>query len=200
MKLGVKSRKWLLGGFLALAAILLGKFMFFPTKSVPNDFVEARSRGTEVAQQIVALSNSVLRGISDIARYDQEGNTTEALLLVANNLVQNKKNQEQSILLASNLERMARFVPNIKPARARQLATAAVGAEVALVSRLISYNDYLRQLFEVLNNKFDRGYAKSVDAEHIDLLISKINEEAAAINNLNQRFNDALAEFDKLIK
>ena len=200
MKLNAKSRKWFLGVFLTLTAILLGKFLLPPQKSVPLEFTEARLRGAEVAEHIVALSNSILQGIGDIARYDREGNATQALLRISTHLIENKTNQEHSVLLAAQLERMARFLPNIKPSRARQAATAAVGAEVTLVSRLIGYNDYLRQLFEVLNTKFDRGYADQSDAEHIKLLITKINEEAAAINNLNQRFNDALAEFDKIVK
>ena len=114
-------------------------------------------------------------------------------------MIENRSNQEEAIKLATQLEKMARILPSIKPASARQHATAAVSSEVALVSRLVSYNDYLKQLFEVLRAKFNNRYSYYEADGQVELLIVKINEEAQAINGLNNRFSAALAELDKIV-
>ena len=90
---------------------------------------------------------------------------------------------------------MARNLENIRPASARQLATEAVGSEVALVSRLVGYNDLLKQLFEILQSKFQTGESPS---GKVSDLLQQINSEAGAINELDKHFNTSLSEFDKL--
>ena len=183
-----------IGGF-----VLLGKLMFFPSKYVPSEFTEARLKGAAIAQKILVFSNSALASLGKISEYDQNGETAEALILISRQLLENRANQEEAIKLATQLEKMARTLPSIKPASARQHATAAVSSEVALVSRLVSYNYYLKQLFEVLRAKFNNRYSYYEADGQVELLIVKINEEAQAINGLNNRFSAALAELDKIV-
>lgn len=184
----------LLGGF-----IILGKLIFFPSRYVPREFSGARLEGAAIAQKILTFSNSALTSLEKISEYDKNGKTAEALILISRQLIENRVNQEEAIKLATQLEKMARILPTIKPASARQYATAAISSEVALVSRLVSYNDYLKQLFEVLRAKFNNRYSYHEADGQVELLISKINEQAQAINDLNSRFNNALAELDKIV-
>ena len=93
---------------------------------------------------------------------------------------------------------MARALSSIKPERSRILATEAVSAEVALVSRLLSYNDYLLQLFETLRAKFSNPGLSSNGK--VNDLIARINDETRAINELNGRSTNALASFDEVFK
>ena len=163
---------------------------------VPVEFSEARIKGAELAKNIVELANGSLGSLEEIAAYDEAGKKSEALILISKEVLKNRDTQAEAIKLSSQLERMARSIEEIKPARARVLAAEAVSAEVALVSRLISYNDFLLQLFEALRQKFQNPtvYANG----RVDELVRKINEEAQAINTFNQRFGESLAEFDEL--
>jgi hypothetical protein len=183
---------------LALAVGLLIKFIFFPSKVIPAEFSESRLRGAALAQKIVVLANASLNSLSEIADYDKQGNTSEALIAISRQLMKNRELHGEAIKLSSQLEKMARSLPEIKPARARLVATEAVTSEVTLVSRLISYNDYLAQLFEVLRAKFNDTAMAANTNGRVEELIKKINDEAAAINDLDKRFNDALVEFDRL--
>jgi hypothetical protein len=186
--------------FLGTAAIGSGLAIAFyfilPGGFVPSEFSEARIKGAGLAEKIVELSNESLANLEAIAKYDEQGNTPEALTLLSKEVIKNRETHEEAIRLSAQLEKMARSLSEIKPARARVLATEAVSSEVALVSRLLSYNNFLLQLFEVLRDKFQNP--RSDANGRVEELIAKINEEARAINDFNRRFNQSLAEFDKL--
>jgi len=196
MKLKVKPRILIIGGIISLGLLLFIKYIF-PTKSIPQDFNESRSKGAAIAQRILALSDNISKRLKEIAEYDKTGNTAEALIAISKQIIENRENQQEAVRLASQLEKMARSLSKIRPAKARQIATEAVGAEVALVSHLISYNDYLKQLFEILRSKFEER-SVYIDGQ-VEGLIKKINEEVQAINDFDKRFNDALIELDKII-
>jgi len=166
------------------------------TKYIPQEFVEAKARSAEIAQRITNLSSQSLSGLEQINNLDKSKDYSEAVILASNKLVQNRETREEAIKLASQMEKMAAGLPEIKPAKARQIATEAIGYEVALVSRLISYNDFFNQLFDTLIKKFknEESDANSKTQE----LINKINDEAQAINELNSKFNRAIAELDKV--
>ena len=163
---------------------------------IPPEFSEARIKGAELAQSIVALSNESLGNLETIAAYDREGKKSEALILISKEVLKNRDAQQEAIKLSSQLERMARSIGDIEPSRARVVAAEAVSSEVALVSRLIAYNDYLLRLFEALRDKFQNPGAYTNG--RVEELVAKINEEAQAINAFNDRFSQSLAEFDTL--
>ncbi len=186
----------------AIGAVLIGVGIYSviglmaPKTNLPPEFSEARIKGAELAQRIVELSNESLGNLETIAAYDRAGKKSEALILISQEVVKNQEAQQEAIKLSSQLERMARTINDIKPTEARVLATEAVSSEVALVSRLLSYNDYLLRLFEALREKFENP--STYTNGKVEQLIVKINEEAQAINTFNQRFTSSLAEFDKL--
>lgn len=181
------------------AGIVLGaRLLLFPAEYVPSDFTDARVRGAAIAENVMALSRKTLGRLDVIAQHDRNRRTAEALLLISQELLESAKMREEAARLASQLERMARTLPEIKPEAARQLATEAVSAEVALVSRLVTHNALLAELFDILKMKLtDR--ASNVDGR-VNELINQINSEAGAINQFNKRFGEALAEFDRIVE
>jgi hypothetical protein len=189
--------KHLVWAAIGAVLILVARYVIFPPHHLPSEFSDARLKGAAVAQRIVELSRDTLSRLNDVAIYDQERNTSEALIAVSNAIIANRENQVEAIRLSSQLSAMAENLPKIKPARAKELATQAVTAEVALVSRLLYYNDYLNQLFEALRAKFEKPGIAYLDGKVNDL-INKINDEVKAINELNKQFNSSMAEFDKI--
>jgi len=178
-----------------LAGALSAYFFFISRSFIPPEFLEARLKGAELAKNIVRLSAPALQSLERIAEYDQQGNAPEALILISEEVIKNRQAHQEAIKLASQLEKMARTIDDIKPAQAKVLATEAVSSEVALVSRLLSYNDYLLQLFVVLQDKFQ----KHINTDgRVRELVNKINEEALAINAFNSKFTNSLAEFDQI--
>lgn len=170
--------------------------LFFQPINVPKDFIDARQKSINLAQTITRFSSDTLVDISRIAQLDQAGRTGEALNLVAKGLENNKKAREEAIKLSTTLEVMAKNLPEISPYRARDLTAEALGYEVTLINHLITYNDYLNQLFQVLQEKFE---GKNVKVEsQIENWIKKINEAGEAINVLNKKYNDTMIKFDKL--
>ncbi len=178
-----------LGIYILVAAIT-------PEKFVPKEFSEARIKGAQLAVEIVALATQSLNSLQEIAGYDEQGNAPEALILISREVIKNKETSQRAINLSGQLEKMARLLEEIEPARARILATEAVSSEVALVSRLLNYNDLLRQLFETLRDKLE-GKTANPDGK-VRELVDRINKEAQAINDFDRRFNQSLAEFDKI--
>ncbi len=181
-----------------IGAALLIKLVLFPGKSVPAEFTEARLRGSGLAQAIVSLSGDSLKSLDQIAKYDRQYNTSEALLLISKELMRNREISQSALRLSSELERMARAIPYIRPAAARNSVATAVSLEVALVSRLFTYNDYFRQLFEILQIRFSRPW-EYASGKEVAFLIAKINEEAKSINELDRQFNETIAEFDRIV-
>jgi len=178
--------------FFALFIYFLLRFFVVEPKTIPENFLMARQEASIIASEIVAISNESINNLNEIAQLDKEKKYTEALLLTSQELERNRQAREKAIKLSIQLEIMAKNLSQISPASASQLALQAISSETGLISRLITYNDYLTQLLEVLREKFlgkDTG-------DKIPELIAKINDEARAINDLNQKFNDVMKEFD----
>jgi hypothetical protein len=176
--------------------VLIGYFIFYfitvDPKSVPSEFLMARQEASAIAEEIVGLSSQSAGNLTEISRLDQEGKYSDALNLISEELERNRQAREKAIGLSSQLELMATNIAGISPASASQVALQAVSSETTLISRLITYNDYLNQLLEVLRDKF-MGLS---NGNSIPDLISKINNEATAINDLNKKFNDLIEDFD----
>jgi len=190
-----RSLKILITGSIVGVGVYVAAYLIVPSSFAPPEFLKARIEGAELAKTIVDSSDKLLGYLDQIAKYDTEGNTQAAFILTGQALAKIHDAQGEAIKLSSRLEAMARNLSDIKPAQARILATEAVSSEVTLVSHLIQYNDYLKQLFEVLRGKFENPSSHSNG--RVKELVNKVNEEARAINDFNRRFNQSLAEFDK---
>lgn len=164
-------------------------------KDVPDEFLSARQEASLIAQDIIRFSDQTANNISKISDFDKEEKYEDALNLIAKEIDHNRQAREKAISLSAQLEKMAQNISGIEPPEAAQIAIQAVSSETALISRLISYNDYLLQLLEVLRQKFSEE--KNINGR-IAELVAKINGESKAINDLDKNFNQLMAKFDKL--
>jgi hypothetical protein len=190
LKIGAAAGAALIGGYFIVKLLTGGSY-------VPVEFSEARIQGAALAGEILALSSETLSSLPVIASLDEAGKKSEALALISKEIMRSNEVRAKAVALSSQLEQMARTIDGIKPAKAREVATEAVSSEVALVSRLITYNDLLVQLFQTLRDKFENPNADT-DGK-VQPLIDEINVEAKAINDFNGKFNQSLEEFDTLV-
>jgi predicted PurR-regulated permease PerM len=181
---------------LIVAAVGLIVKTFTPeTKNTPKEFLETRQEASLIAKDIIDISSRTAENIKKISDLDKNKEYTEALNLISEELNNNRLARENAISLSAKLEIMAKNVSQISPAAAGQIAIQAISSETTLISRLITYNDYLIKLLEILQAKFLEKEKNANDK--IADLIEKINDEARAINDLNNNFNNLMTEFDK---
>lgn len=193
-----RHKIWLWVMIAVVLGIILFGFAFTGPKVVPAEFAAAREAGTRLTEEIIFLADASQKGLSEIEKYDAERNTSEALIATSRELLRNKDIRERAVSLSIELGKMAQALPDIKPSRARQIASEAIGYEVALVSRLISYNDVLNRLFELLRLKFT-GAVTETDGK-VRALVAEINAGANAANDLNKAFNEAMERFDEIYR
>jgi len=181
--------------FIVLIGLGLYRFLFGGERVVPIQFSQARISGAKIADEVVRLSSLSLGNLEVINKYDRDGDYQAALRLVEEELERNRQARQEAMQLSQYLDQMAKALPEIKPRRARDLATEAVGQEVNLINHLLARNELLQQLFELLKQKFEKNQGGD---GHLKELINKINEEAIAINRLNNHFNSTMERFDAL--
>ncbi|KKR88981.1 MAG: hypothetical protein UU85_C0007G0025 [Candidatus Wolfebacteria bacterium GW2011_GWA2_42_10] len=179
---------------IVLAVYLLVYFLTPVAQNVPEEFLRARQEASLIAKDIIFISSQTADNINKISDLDRDKNYTEALNLISAELNNNREARNKAVNLSAQLEIMTKNISQISPPVVSQIALEAVGSETTLISRLITYNDYLVQLLGILQKKF-LGQEKNSN-EKITELISKINEEAKAINNLDKNFNDLMKQFD----
>jgi len=187
------------GIFLAVLLLVLlaaGKIALLPSKFIPEEFSRTRIEGSKLAEEIVAQSNYSVEILGEIAKLDLERRYIKALDIVSKEVGKNYNANSKATNLSSLMASMARTIVNIQPYAARQLALEAVSSEVSLVSHLINYNNYLAELFRILENKFESNAKNSNGG--VQELIKAINGEVKEINDLNEKFNDSLRQFDEL--
>ena len=194
MRIRKKTIVW--GIVVLFLGALAVKYLFFQPIIVPKDFIDARQNSINVAQTITRLSNDSLVDISRIGQLDKAGRIKDALDLVSKAIKDNQQARVEAVKLSAYLEVMAKNLQDISPYGARDLATEALGYEVTLINHLITYNDYLNQLFNVLQEKFE-GKNGNADAQ-IKSWINKVNKVGEEINTLNKKYNDTMIKFDKL--
>ncbi|MEK7193876.1 MAG: hypothetical protein AAB651_00765 [Patescibacteria group bacterium] len=179
---------------IVFASYFITRVFLGESKEVPREFLEARQQASVIAQEIIRMSDETANRLNEVSNLSQERKYTEAVNLIVQEIERNRQAREKAIRLSAQLEKMTQSISGITPKSASQSALEAVSSEVALISRLISYNDYMIQLLEVLRAKF-LGQEKNSDGK-IQELIEKINNEARAINDLDQKFNRIMSGFD----
>lgn len=166
-----------------------------PSKNIPSDFLKAREEASLMAKNIVAISGKTAENLNRISDFDKKGEYTEALNLISEELNNNNEARSQAVNLSLRLEIMAKNLVDISPASMGQIALQAISSETALINRLITYNDYLIQLLEILQKKI---LGQGGNDGQISELIGKINEEAKIINDLDKNFNELMGKFDQI--
>ncbi|MEK7608153.1 MAG: hypothetical protein AAB495_01085 [Patescibacteria group bacterium] len=164
---------------------------------IPEEFVQSRSEGALMAQMIVSLSGEVSNELQRINELDKDRRYEEALTAVTELATKNGKMREEAVNLSRELERMTKSLSEIRSPEARDLALEAINNRLALIIRLISYNDGIMRLLGELRLHF---VGASGSTDQVSVIINRINLEVAAINDFNRRATEAMDRFDRATK
>lgn len=199
------KRNWLkIVIIIAVAAAAIYVFVKIPGISessrvfVPPEFLEARSMGAEIAERIVSLSKESIENLGAVSTEDEIGNYTTGLDLVLKEVQRNEKARKEALGLSQELGVMTTSLMQVQPEEAVKVGLEAIINESQIVQRLINYNAYIFQLLDVLQSRFTKGGAAPDTDAKVKELINKMNEEAEAINELNEKYKNLMGEFDKL--
>ena len=191
----VRSRNLIFVLIVVAASFGIGKMLFSQSKSVPVEFFQSRAESGRLAEKITSFLTNSLDRLDQVAQYDKVGRIQEAIKIIEGQVSSAKENDLNSLLLATQLETLARAAQTIRPDQARQIAVEAVSNEVALVSRMIVYNTELKDLFQLLNEKFTGQ--RAAKSQEVQNLILQLNDLANGINDLNYKFNNGMKQLDE---
>ena len=184
---------------IVLAALVYFIVRLIPTAAdlhIPPEFLEARTRGSVFAEKIVSLNQDSLSRLGEIAKADQEGRYSSGIDLIIGELAKNEIAHQEAIGLSAELGIMAEALEAVSPEAAVNVGTQAVLQQAQIVQRLLNYNGYVHNLLAVLRERFENKGATG--AEEVGVLLEKLNEEAEAINKLNIKYAELMAEFDNM--
>ena len=201
----MNPRKFFVGGHrkavaaaasVVLIAIII---MVYPRQSfVPPDFETARRESVQIAKVIVENNENSIKNLKEISLYDQRQLYEYALILVRQELDRARDSRSKSVDLAEKLNTMSGSTAGIQPRKARNLVLSAISDELALISRLIVYNDLLQSLLQSLDYKFSGDIR--YDAGEVQILIRNMNLQAEEVNGLNNAFNEKMRRFDEVAR
>ena len=187
--------------FFALVVIVVvgyvaGSKLGFSANGIPAEFTDARSQGAIVAQDIVNISNGLSADLEKINKLDEQRNYAEALNMTVDLINRNQEVKTKALELSADLEKLTGGLASIKDSDARQAALESIASRLALIGRLLSYNDYLNQLLASLNKRFS---GQALQPNTIKNLTAQINAEVTAINNFNRQAGQAMDRFDEIV-
>ncbi len=199
----LSKKLWWAGGIVAIftaAGFIAFIFSPFSKAQIPSSFTDSRQAASGYASSIVGDLSSVSGDIAQLqALYRGRGSSGAALDVIVAATAKHQDARDKSILLATELEKMARAIPGIHPDGAGQTALVAISSETALIGRLISqYNESLGSLLVSLRDHFSGS--KYEDAAKLNAMIDNINAETESINQLNDQFVQLMQKFDSYYK
>jgi uncharacterized protein YxeA len=185
---------------IAVAVIVGGGFLTNYMRSKPNiptAYVKARTESTQIAEQINTLINLSLSNLAAIERADRSGNYEAAIKLVSEEVLRRREAQNQVVLLAGDMQKMAESVGSIQPDNARQTALEAATTGATIVSKLIEYNAAFADFLTTLSAKFEGD--SEATPKKIQGYVGAVNNEAKNINQLINQFNGLLSDLDRIM-
>ncbi len=185
--------------YIALLITVFYSTRFFSSSkvSIPEGFNTSRQKSAEIGRNIKALSSNSTNNLRKIAEFDEAGKTSNALGLVSEEILNAQKSHSQAVALSKELEVMAKDLKSITPQSAKIIATEALTSQVTLVGRLLTYNNYLKELFDILKSKFENGTKTN---GRVKELVDNINYEIQAINSLSAESSAIFGTLDALIR
>lgn len=184
---------------LIVVGLSLGGWSIFSAGGnyIPQSFTDARRESAIVGEQIVSLSGESSSGIQQIQKLQADQKYNEALdAVVAERKRVSDMRDKGSELLAS-LSVMTQSLSEIQPEASRTSALQAINYETGIVNHLLTYNELLDQLMQLVASRV--LYGNDVSSKFNDL-ITQINIEISAVNDLNIKFTDAMAALEKGLK
>ncbi|MEY4731620.1 MAG: hypothetical protein RL681_566 [Candidatus Parcubacteria bacterium] len=189
--------------FLALVVIVAGGYIagsrlgLSSSNGATDDFKDARAQGAVMAQDIVNLSNGLQADLERVNKLESEQNYAEALTTTVELLKRTQDVKAKALELSKQLERMTGALAKIDSPLARQAALESISNRLALIGRLLSYSDYLSQLFTSLNLRFS---GQAIQPNQIKNIIAQVNAEVTAVNNFNREASQAMDRFDAIVE
>ncbi len=185
---------------LAVGGVLLAGFLVswfrLSSADVSGTFREGQMQGAIIADSIVGLSNDISSDLSRVNQLDLAGNPREALNLTTSIRLKVADLRSRANSLSEEVKKMISGLDSISSPEAKQAALEAITNRMAIISRLISYSEYLDQLSDVLTHHF-RG---TPDNRQVPTIIAQVNAEVTAINNFNRQATEAMGRFDAALK
>lgn len=178
-----------------VAGFAIAKSRLFSADVAPA-FEQARMQGAIISDTIVRLSNDISNDLTRVSELDHAGNPRDALSLTVEVQAKAKEVRERANELSEELKKMISAMDSIKSPEAKQAAMEAVTNQMAIISRLISYSEYLQDLSQVLSNRFTGGY----DKRSVSVIISQVNAEVTAVNSFNKQAVQAMERFEAALK
>jgi hypothetical protein len=193
-KLSKKVKRVILAVTVLIIVILAAYFVWsYVSTRVPTNFANARHAAWGYAQIISDAVKETPQNLQQIQELEKQGKSIEALNLLVIEGQKNASAQNAAVKLSGELETMAKEIPNIKPQKAGEAALVAISSETALIYKLVSYNNYLANLLELLRQRLtDKFY----NVEQINSTIDLINLDIDSINSLNTKFVEYMKNFD----
>lgn len=197
-----KKLWWAVGVVVVFAVAGFAAFLFSPLSKaqIPSSFTSSRQLAAGYASTIVSDLSSVSGDITQLQDlYRTHGSSSAALDIIVAATAKHQDARDKSILLATELETMARAIPDIHPESAGQTALVAISSETALIGKLISqYNESLGALLISLRNHFSGTQRQ--DSAQLNAMVDSINSETQSINQLNGQFVQLMQKFDSFYK
>lgn len=199
----LSKKLWWAGGIVAIFAVAgFIAFIFSPLSKaqIPSSFTDSRQAASGYAAVIVNDLSSVSGDIAQLQTlYRNGGSSTAALDIIVAATAKHQDARDKSILLATELEKMARAIPDIRPDSAGQTALVAISSETALIGELISqYNESLGLLLVSLRNHFSG--TQNQDSAKLNAMVDAINTDTQSINQMNDQFVQLMQKFDSYYK
>lgn len=196
MRLTKNAKNILTLTVLAILLYVAGYFLVGRT-FVPQNFTEARAVSAKTAVELMTILSTSQMNLGKISELHSQGNFPAALALVKSELENGKQSFSKAQQLAAELSDMSNFAEGITPIKSRNIAMEAMKSEVQLMGELIVYNQSFNALMNNLQLKFS-GVIKTDNSSEIQKQIELMNSTGKEINDLNELYNQKMAEFDRL--
>ncbi len=198
---GALRRNWIwIVAIMAAALLLAFLISLFETSHrpyVPSEFLKARADGSDAAQKIVDASDASVQNLTQIQKDETNGEYIAALNIVLNEINANNATRSDATTLSEQLNIMTSNLENVRPEVAAGIGLQAITDESQIVGGLVSYNNYTYRLLNLLRARLEDGTSTPSVAE-INGVISKMNKQAASINDLNSKYEILMRQFDLL--
>ncbi|MGC9598877.1 MAG: hypothetical protein ABSE18_00645 [Minisyncoccia bacterium] len=184
-------------GFVAIVAIGYAVARFVQgSGAVPQNFVNARTQGAIIAQNIVNLSNQSTATLEQVNTMDEKQDYANALTLTTGLVTQSQEIRDQAVELSGQIEEMTKALSDISDFNARQAALESISNRLALINQLINYSGDLGRLLQILQDRFTGRGGTNVE---VQALVNQINTDVNAINNFNAQAGQAMDRFDTIV-
>ena len=194
-------KKWLYIGLLAVVLVAGGWYLYSQTTGtyVPQEFYAARDRAATVSQRIEQLTDASVTTLGQISTADAKGDYKLGLKLVQQEIDRNEAIKEEAVLLSEELKIMATNLGAVKPKKAAEVGLQAATTGLELAQRLVNYNSLAEELLVEIEARLKKN-GDPQTRQRIEAIILRMNEEAEAINGLNEKYREEMRAFDRIVK